>query len=111
MSEYLALRRCEGTDATPSTIAEAVGVTGGGATDIIDRLEARRLVRRVPHPADRRARLVVVTRAGRAVCHRARSVRRSIFRRIGHSMTEEERTALLVGLRALLRSRASPTPD
>lgn len=36
-------------------------------TNIVDRLEADRLVRRIPHPTDRRATLVEITDAGSAL--------------------------------------------
>jgi DNA-binding MarR family transcriptional regulator len=35
-------------------------------TNIVDRLEADRLVKRIPHPTDRRTTLVEITEAGRA---------------------------------------------
>ena len=40
-------------------------------TNAVDRLEAARLVRRLPHPADRRATLVELTPAGRGLAERA----------------------------------------
>jgi DNA-binding MarR family transcriptional regulator len=42
------------------------GLTSGSTTAMIDRLEKRRLISRRPHPRDRRATVVVLTReAGR----------------------------------------------
>jgi DNA-binding MarR family transcriptional regulator len=40
-------------------------------TNIVDRLEAQALVRRVPHPTDRRTTLCEITDAGRAVVDEA----------------------------------------
>lgn len=40
-------------------------------TNIVDRLEADNLVKRIPHPTDRRTTLVEITPAGRAVRDRA----------------------------------------
>ena len=40
-------------------------------TNIVDRLQADRLVRRVPHPTDRRATLVEITESGHAVLEEA----------------------------------------
>lgn len=40
-------------------------------TNIVDRLEADGLVRRIPHPTDRRATLVEITDAGKAVLKEA----------------------------------------
>lgn len=110
LSEYFALRQC-GTSATmPSDIADAAGVTAAGATDIVDRLEERKLVRRVSHPSDRRAVLVELTPAGRRLLDRARAAQRALLGQVGRSMTSAERTALLRGLEALVRSLPSITP-
>ncbi|MCX4960835.1 MarR family winged helix-turn-helix transcriptional regulator [Streptomyces virginiae] len=48
-------------------VCDASNVTG-----IVDRLEARELVRREPDPADRRVKNVVATDAGREVIRRVR---------------------------------------
>ncbi|MER7821457.1 MULTISPECIES: MarR family winged helix-turn-helix transcriptional regulator [unclassified Streptomyces] len=48
-------------------VCDASNVTG-----IVDRLEARELVRREPNPADRRVKNVVATDAGRDVIRRVR---------------------------------------
>ena len=48
-------------------IAERLRIAPRSATEVIDGLEERELVKRVPHPKDRRARLVVITEEGRAL--------------------------------------------
>ena len=45
----------------PSVIAERLIITTGSMTSILDTLERAGLVRRMPHPADRRKLLVDVT--------------------------------------------------
>jgi DNA-binding MarR family transcriptional regulator len=45
----------------PSVIAERVLITTGSMTSILDTLERRGLVRRMPHPDDRRKLLVDIT--------------------------------------------------
>jgi DNA-binding MarR family transcriptional regulator len=54
-----------GTATTPTQLAERLGLTTGAVTKMLDRMEAQRLVRRVPNPADRRGVLVEM-RADRA---------------------------------------------
>jgi DNA-binding MarR family transcriptional regulator len=108
LSEYAALRLCARAPAMPSEIAEEAGVTSAGATDIIDRLEERRLVRRLSHPKDRRAVLVALTPSGRRLYKEAQSAQREGFRTLGRTMTETELEALLTGLAALVRSVPSP---
>jgi len=48
-----------------NVIGKLVLLTSGSITTAIDRLEVRGLVERLPHPSDRRTRLVGLTMAGR----------------------------------------------
>lgn len=48
-----------------NAIGQRILLTSGSITTAIDRLEARKLVRRTPHPEDRRARLVELTEKGK----------------------------------------------
>lgn len=48
--------------ASPSQLAALTGLTSGSTTAMIDRLEKRGLVERRPHPEDRRATVIVITR-------------------------------------------------
>jgi DNA-binding MarR family transcriptional regulator len=54
----------------PSVIAERVLITTGSMTSILDTLERRGLVRRMPHPADRRKLLVDITPEAQAILDR-----------------------------------------
>jgi DNA-binding MarR family transcriptional regulator len=51
---------------TPSVIAARVGLTPASTTALLDRLAGGQLVRRTPHPSDRRSVLVELTDLGRA---------------------------------------------
>jgi DNA-binding MarR family transcriptional regulator len=51
----------------PSVIAERVLITTGSMTSILDTLERRGLVRRMPHPDDRRKLLVGITPDAQAI--------------------------------------------
>ncbi|AMU20224.1 MarR family transcriptional regulator [Mycobacteroides abscessus subsp. bolletii] len=55
-------------------IADGLVVTTGGATKIVDRLEAGLLVSRVPNPDDRRSSLLELTDAGAKVLGEASGV-------------------------------------
>lgn len=103
-SEYAALRLCAGAPAMLSGIADAAGVTSAGATDVIDRLEARGLARRLPDPKDRRAVLVELTPVGRRLYREAQSTLRAIFRELSRTLSASEREALVTGISALVRS-------
>jgi DNA-binding MarR family transcriptional regulator len=53
---------------TPTAIAERTFVGKTTVTSVLDSLERRRLVRRYPHPTNRRSVLVEVTAEGREAC-------------------------------------------
>jgi DNA-binding MarR family transcriptional regulator len=55
-------------------LAEALGIDPPNATVVVDDLEAQGLVRRRPHPTDRRAKLVEATRKGKAMARRAEEI-------------------------------------
>ena len=53
------------------TIGSRLQVHKTSVTNAVDRLEAAHLVQRLPHPTDRRATLVELTRSGRALAEKA----------------------------------------
>src|SRR3974390_1410248 len=57
----LAVIEGAGEPLEPSVIAERLLITSGSMTSMLDTLERRGLVRRMPHPEDRRKLLVEVT--------------------------------------------------
>ncbi|MHA6615544.1 MarR family winged helix-turn-helix transcriptional regulator [Pseudonocardia sp. DLS-67] len=68
MWDYVVLATLErGSAPTQSELAAASGRDKTRLIPILDRLEARGLVRRTPDPADRRNRIVGLTPAGREV--------------------------------------------
>jgi DNA-binding MarR family transcriptional regulator len=50
--------------ATGQQLAVHLGVTRSAASQLVDEMEERGYVRRLPHPTDRRGKLVVLTEAG-----------------------------------------------
>lgn len=89
-----------------NVLAESIGADKTRIIEVLDDLQAQRLISRDPDPADRRARLLAATPKGRRLCEQ---VRRAIRR-------EEER--LLAGVPArdrdafvrVLRTLAEPPP-
>ena len=53
------------------TMGERLQLHPTSVTNIVDRLQADGLVRRMPHPTDRRATLVEITEAGAALREKA----------------------------------------
>jgi len=69
-----AVRRLARASMSMGELAAALEIDPPNATGVVDDLEALGLVRRAPHPTDRRAKLVEVTRKGRDVARRAEEI-------------------------------------
>ena len=54
-----------GGPVSPTDIAERATITSGSVTSMLDTLEKRGFITRIPHPTDRRRLLVALTDAGR----------------------------------------------
>jgi len=101
-SQSRALRVLGDRDATRvSDLADALRIAPRSATEVADGLEARGLVERAADPADRRAVLLRLTDAGRAIRDEVAVARaadaRTFFGRLG----TEDRAALARLLREL----------
>lgn len=66
-SQILAIVEGAGEPLPPHDIADRLLVTSGTMTSLLDTLERQRLVRRVPHPRDRRKLLIDITDEARAI--------------------------------------------
>jgi DNA-binding MarR family transcriptional regulator len=86
---------------TLSWISKTLRIPPATVTDIVDRLESEKLVRREPHPSDARTTLAVITARGRRVATDAtHDLNATVYERIG--LSERQRTQL-VDLLAQLR--------
>ncbi|KZM76016.1 MarR family transcriptional regulator [Nocardia terpenica] len=103
--ELLMLLGFSKTGALPMTMASArLQVHPTSVTNTVDRLEAAELVRRVPHPSDRRATLIEITDAGRELVARATTeLNARVFARPG---LPPERLELLLQLLSEFRRGA-----
>jgi DNA-binding MarR family transcriptional regulator len=66
-----ALRRLARNPMSMGELAAVLGIDPPNATVLVDDMEAQGLVRRRPHPTDRRAKLVEATRKGKDKARRA----------------------------------------
>jgi MarR family transcriptional regulator for hemolysin len=82
-------------------LARAVGIEGPTLTRHLDQLEAAGLVRRVPHPDDRRAVRVEPTEAGLALHARMLEVVIAFNRRLAAGLSQSDLTRLRELLDAL----------
>lgn len=88
---------------TLSWISKTLRIPPATVTNVIDRLQADKLIRRVPHPSDARTTLAVITPRGRRIADKAtRDLNEAVYERIGLSERERHR---LVELLAKLRAR------
>lgn len=79
---------------TLSWISKTLRIPPATVTNLIDRLEQDKLVRRVPHPTDARTTLAVITPRGRRVAGETTSdLNTSVYQRIG--LSEDQRYQLL----------------
>jgi DNA-binding MarR family transcriptional regulator len=101
--ELLALLHFTRTGALPlSRIGTRLQVHPASVTNAVDRCEAQGLVRRVPHPSDRRATLAELTPAGRDLVVKAtESLNREVFADLGIS---REDVQTLVGVLSRFRA-------
>ncbi len=86
-----------------SWISEVLRIPPATVTNLIDRLVADGLVRRVPHESDARTTLAEITRRGRTVVEKAtQELNEGVYRPLGLDEQDRER---LIGLLGDLRSR------
>jgi DNA-binding MarR family transcriptional regulator len=86
-------------------------VTGGNITGITDQLEAEGLVKRAPHPSDRRAFAVQLTPAGRKQFRRMASVHEQWVIELFAGWSADEKAqvyGLLAGLKRHLAALDAP---
>jgi len=69
-----AVRRLARQPMSMREFATAMGIDPPNATVVIDDLESLGLVRRRPHPTDRRAKIVEATRKGKDMARRANAI-------------------------------------
>lgn len=88
-----------------SHLADTLDVSVASTTGIVGRMEERGLVERTHGEADRRVVLVRATPAGVAIFHDMTEHRRSRLTMLLDRLTDDELSALLIGLRAMRNAR------
>ena len=99
--KYLGIDADVSVAKTPGSVGAYLEMSRGAVTALLDRLEARALLRRAPNPHDRRGTLLSLTDAGASVVDR---LRESYANAIEASVPDELRSAFLQGCRALGRA-------
>jgi MarR family transcriptional regulator, organic hydroperoxide resistance regulator len=90
-------------------LAADLGVSTGGVSKLVDRLEASGLCRRLPNPSDRRSSLVELTAAGGQTCAGASlAVDEVLNVLVAGSLSAVQVSELAMTLRALRSAGAPP---
>ena len=89
------------TGTTVSALADRAQMTKQAMAELVRHLEAHGYVRRVPDPADRRAKLVLATERGREVLAIARALVPEIEERVGAVVGAERVPSLVADLDAI----------
>ena len=100
-----------GKPQTMGQIAQALGVTLGSVTGLVDGLVERDLVRRDEDPADRRQKLARLTPRAQARLRRMERARSVVGSRLLRRMPLDDLRALRQGLVALASAAGASLPD
>jgi DNA-binding MarR family transcriptional regulator len=84
---------------TQTELGHAIGVDRSTVVAVLDRLEERRLVARVPSPSDRRSHVLVLGEQGKGAFAEILRRHDAFERRLARRLTREERRTLVALLR------------
>jgi DNA-binding MarR family transcriptional regulator len=93
---------------TPGELARLLHHNPGALTRLLDKLEQRNYIRRVPDPADRRALRIELTPSGRTLWKRINACGERVAERALENSTEKERLQLQVLLNRVLDGLKQP---
>jgi DNA-binding MarR family transcriptional regulator len=113
--QVLAVVEGAGQPLEPSVIAERVLITTASMTSVLDTLERRGLIQRMPHPEDRRKLLVGITPAAQAVLDELlpsfHARERDVVSAALSTREQRELLGLIAKLQhAALQARSAPAP-
>ena len=86
----LIVREQRGEWVSPHEIARHLAISTASTTKLLDRLAERGHIERRPHPADRRARIVVLTDRARSEFYRHLGARMAKMRDVMNAYTDDE---------------------
>jgi DNA-binding MarR family transcriptional regulator len=93
-------------------LAEKVVVSKSGLTALVDRLEERSLLQRIPDPEDRRATRITLTDRGLETFRKAAKVHvAGIQKHFTNRLTDAEATVIAEVLERIHRDARSPNPE
>jgi DNA-binding MarR family transcriptional regulator len=97
--QFALMRAIAASEGQPqSTLGEWLGIAPSSMVAVIDDLEARGLVKRRPHPTDRRSRTLFLTKDGQKVLEGAIGRASELEQTVSGGFSENERQGLLKSL-------------
>lgn len=99
---YSVLAAADGADLSQIELAREVGLDKTTMVVTIDELEAAGLAKRLPSKTDRRARVIVVTTAGRTLVRNAEKASSDVRESVLEALDPGERTAFMSALSKLV---------
>jgi DNA-binding MarR family transcriptional regulator len=93
--------------ASQRQLARLIGIDPRNLVTLIDALESRQLVRRRPHPADRRRHAVVLTPGGRRLLDKLARAGEQVEQDLLRDLSDDERVILHRILAKLFESRTT----
>ena len=94
---------------TPTFLSRSVQCTTGGMTRLLDSLQGRKLVRRIPSLKDRRSLLVELTNAGKEISDRILELQAKVTGEVVGALTDSEAEQLTRLLGKLAQGARPPT--
>lgn len=105
VAEWVVLREMfETMSMSPSMVAEAVGLTRGAVSKLVDRLVEKKLVTRRESSDDRRFQTIALTGAGRHLVPKLAAIADRNDKRYFSPLSQTERDALLATLKKLVQA-------
>jgi DNA-binding MarR family transcriptional regulator len=93
------------------SVARAFGVTLAAVTQVVDRLEQKRLLTRGDDPEDRRVYVLAPTREGKDLVAELRSLQREGLEQVLVRVSTRNRSGLINGLQALVDAASAARPE
>jgi len=96
LPQYALLVELLNSDSLPMTeVSSRLFITKPAVTHLVDRLEKSRMLKRLPHPKDRRVSLIEILPKGREVVQKTQSQVLNIFFRAFEQFTPRERKLVI----------------
>lgn len=96
---------------SPTAIFKALSLSSGGVSNLLEKMEKDRLVKRSPDPNDRRGVLVKLTNRGKVIADEAAALESAAEENFISDVSDAELSALNMMLRRILIQQDGADPD